>query len=171
MLPSVAAGVSWRLPGVGDVLARQDQQMASEVLCTVEGRDRVIRAGDAVRMIIVIDDRTEDESTATPTAVKPAADTHQFRHSYAEAMTFTRIRIDHRIMGGLPCLAGTRIPVAMIVRMFEDEMTAEEILADYPQLVEDDIREALRFAAASVDQRVVPLDPTTGAISSPTGEG
>jgi len=34
----------------------------------------------------------------------------------------------------------------------------ETILEDYPQLEAEDIREALRFAAANVDQRVVPLD-------------
>jgi hypothetical protein len=31
-------------------------------------------------------------------------------------------------------------------------------LEDYPQLADEDIREALRFAAANIDQRVVPLD-------------
>lgn len=36
--------------------------------------------------------------------------------------------------------------------------TVETILEDRPQLVEDDIREALRFAAANVDQRIIPLD-------------
>jgi uncharacterized protein (DUF433 family) len=73
-------------------------------------------------------------------------------------MAFTRINIDHRIMGGLPCIAGTRIPVAMLVRMVAAGTPTETILEEYPQLVEDDIREAMRFAAANIDQRVVPLD-------------
>jgi uncharacterized protein (DUF433 family) len=73
-------------------------------------------------------------------------------------MAFTRINIDHRIMGGLPCIVGTRIPVAMLVRMVAAGAPNETILKEYPQLVEDDIREALRFAAANIDQRVVPLD-------------
>ncbi len=73
-------------------------------------------------------------------------------------MAFTRISIDHRIMGGLPCIAGTRIPVAMLVRMVAAGTTVESILEEYPQLVEDDVREALRFAAANVDQRIIPLD-------------
>jgi uncharacterized protein (DUF433 family) len=34
----------------------------------------------------------------------------------------------------------------------------ETIFDEYPQLEEDDIREALRFAADNIDQRVVPLD-------------
>ena len=75
-------------------------------------------------------------------------------------MAFTRIKIDHQIMGGLPCIAGTRIPVAMIVRMIAAGTPVETIIGEYPQLHEEDIREALRFAAANVDQRVVPLDQT-----------
>jgi uncharacterized protein (DUF433 family) len=73
-------------------------------------------------------------------------------------MAFTRIKIDHQIMAGVPCIAGTRIPVAMIVRMIAAGTSTEEILGQYPQLVEGDVREALRFAAASVDQQVKPLD-------------
>ncbi len=73
-------------------------------------------------------------------------------------MAFTRIKIDHRIMGGLPCIDGTRIPVAMLVRMIAAGTEMDTILEEYPQLTEDDVREALRFAAATVDQRVVPLD-------------
>ena len=78
--------------------------------------------------------------------------------AYAGGMAFTRIKIDHRIMGGLPCIAGTRIPVAMLVRMIAAGTPVETILEQYPQLEEADVREALRFAAANVDQRVVPLD-------------
>lgn len=75
-------------------------------------------------------------------------------------MAFARIKIDHQIMGGVPCIAGTRIPVAMLVRMIAAGTSVEEILDQYPQLAEDDIREALRFAAANVDQQVKPLDQT-----------
>ena len=75
-------------------------------------------------------------------------------------MAFTRIKIDHRIMGGLPCIDGTRVPVAMLVRMIAAGTPMETILEEYPQLTEDDLREALRFAAANVDQRVLPLDQT-----------
>ena len=75
-------------------------------------------------------------------------------------MAFTRIKIDHRIMGGLPCIAGTRIPVAMVVRMVAAGTPTETILEQYPQLTEDDVREALRFAAANVDQRVLPFTQT-----------
>jgi uncharacterized protein (DUF433 family) len=72
---------------------------------------------------------------------------------------FDRISIDHRIMGGVPCISGTRIPVATVVAMVAEGMAIEEILADFPQLSQEDITEALRYAAAAVDQRELPLRP------------
>jgi uncharacterized protein (DUF433 family) len=61
-------------------------------------------------------------------------------------------------MGGVPCIRGTRIPVAMIVRMVADGTPVAQLLDEYPQLSAEDVREALRFAAASVDQRTIPLE-------------
>jgi uncharacterized protein (DUF433 family) len=73
-------------------------------------------------------------------------------------MAFSRIGIDHRIMGGVPCIRGTRIPIAMIVRMVADGTPVAQLLDEYPQLSAEDVREALRFAAASIDQRTIPLE-------------
>jgi uncharacterized protein (DUF433 family) len=50
-------------------------------------------------------------------------------------------------MGGVPCIRDLRIPVATIVGMIADGMSHGEILHAYPDLVEEDIREALAFAA------------------------
>lgn len=68
-----------------------------------------------------------------------------------------RIISDHRIMGGVPCVRGTRIPVATIIGRLADGQTIEDILADYPQLSVDDVRAALEFAAAAVSERHLPL--------------
>jgi uncharacterized protein (DUF433 family) len=68
-----------------------------------------------------------------------------------------RVVADHRIMGGAPCIRGTRIPVATIVGLIADGRTVEEILADYPQLVAEDVRAALEFAAVAVAERQLPL--------------
>lgn len=46
----------------------------------------------------------------------------------------------------------------MLVRMVADGTTSDEHLEEYPQLTADDVREALRFAAAHVDQRTTALD-------------
>jgi uncharacterized protein (DUF433 family) len=72
---------------------------------------------------------------------------------------FERILIDHRIMGGVPCVRGTRIPVATVVGMVAEGMAIAEILRDFPQLSDEDIKEALRYAAAAVDERELPLRP------------
>ncbi len=72
-------------------------------------------------------------------------------------MAETRVAVDHLIMGGVPCIRGTRIPVTTIVALLGDGFSINEVLADYPQLTEADIRAALRFAAAAVDEREFPL--------------
>ncbi|MGH8930555.1 MAG: DUF433 domain-containing protein [Egibacteraceae bacterium] len=72
-------------------------------------------------------------------------------------MAFDRISIDHRVMAGVPCIRGTRIPVATLVGMVAEGISTDEILLDFSHLTGDDIREALRFAAAAVDQRTLPL--------------
>lgn len=74
-------------------------------------------------------------------------------------MKFDRIMTDHRVMGGVPCVSGTRIPVATIVGMVAEGMTSDEILHEFPQLSGEDIQEALRYAAAAVDERELPLRP------------
>lgn len=72
-------------------------------------------------------------------------------------MTFTRITIDAAKMGGVPCIRGLRIPVATVVGMVADGMGQAEILAAYPDLEAEDIREALRYAAETVRERALPL--------------
>ncbi|HWA90403.1 MAG TPA: DUF433 domain-containing protein [Rhizomicrobium sp.] len=72
-------------------------------------------------------------------------------------MEFTRISTDPAQMGGVPCIRGLRIPVATVVGMVADGMGEEDILAAYPDLERDDIREALRFAASAVRERELPL--------------
>lgn len=75
-------------------------------------------------------------------------------------MAFERISIDHRVMAGAPCIRGTRIPVATVVGMVAEGMSAEEIVNDFPQLTPEDVVEALRYAAAAVDERTLPLAPS-----------
>jgi len=72
-------------------------------------------------------------------------------------MRFTRITVDPQVMGGVPCIRGLRIPVATVVGMIADGMAEDEILGGYPDLEADDIREALRYAAAAVRERELPL--------------
>jgi uncharacterized protein (DUF433 family) len=72
-------------------------------------------------------------------------------------MKFSRITVDPKQMGGAPCIRGLRIPVATVVGMVADGMAEGEILAAYPDLEHEDIREALRYAAEAVRERELPL--------------
>jgi uncharacterized protein (DUF433 family) len=58
-----------------------------------------------------------------------------------------RISISPEIRSGKPCIQGSRITVSDILDALAAGLTYDEILADYPELVIDDIRAALKFAA------------------------
>ncbi len=72
-------------------------------------------------------------------------------------MKFGRITTNPNQMAGMPCIRSMRIPVATVVGMVADGMTKAEILEEYPDLEEEDITEALRFAAEAVSERELPL--------------
>jgi uncharacterized protein (DUF433 family) len=72
-------------------------------------------------------------------------------------MRFTRITVNPKQMGGVPCIRGLRIPVATVVAMVADGMTEAEILSAYPDLQREDLAEALRYAADAVRERELPL--------------
>jgi len=73
---------------------------------------------------------------------------------------FERITADPAQMGGVPCLRHIRIPVSTVLRMLAGGLTEVEILSEYPDLQAEDIRECLRFAAASAMERELPLPPS-----------
>jgi uncharacterized protein (DUF433 family) len=60
-------------------------------------------------------------------------------------------------MGGMPCIRGFRIPVATVVAMVAEGMAVDEILDAYPDLVAEDVRESLQYAAEAVRERELPL--------------
>ncbi len=72
-------------------------------------------------------------------------------------MRHARITVDPAQMGGVPCVRGLRIPVATVVGLVAQGMPESEILAEYPDLEPEDIRAALRYAVAAVDERELPL--------------
>lgn len=72
-------------------------------------------------------------------------------------MAFERITSDPQKMGGVPCIRGLRVPVATVVGMVADGMSTEEILEGYPYLEEQDIAQALQYAAEAVRERELPL--------------
>jgi uncharacterized protein (DUF433 family) len=58
-----------------------------------------------------------------------------------------RISIDPRICGGKPCIKGTRIWVSLILDFLAEGMSEAELLAEYPQLVHEDVLAAIAYGA------------------------
>ena len=63
------------------------------------------------------------------------------------SLLHSHITIDSAICHGKPCIRGMRYLVAMILELLASGMSHTEILADYPDLVADDILACLQYAA------------------------
>lgn len=72
-------------------------------------------------------------------------------------MDLDRITRDPEIMGGKPCIRAMRVSVGMVVGLVASGHSRTEILAAYPYLEEEDIRQALAYAAWRVEEIEVPL--------------
>jgi uncharacterized protein (DUF433 family) len=73
------------------------------------------------------------------------------------APQFDRITFEPGKMGGRACIRGLRITVALLVSLVAEGETTKAILADYPDLEPDDIRQALGYAAWLAREEVVPI--------------
>jgi len=69
---------------------------------------------------------------------------------------FDRITFDPEVMGGRACLRGMRVTVATIVDLIAEGSSIEDVLADYPYLEREDVRQALAYAAWLARDEVVP---------------
>ena len=68
-----------------------------------------------------------------------------------------RITRNSEIMGGKPCIRGMRVTVGTIVGLVAAGRRREEILAAYPYLEDEDIRQSLEYAAWRVEEIEIPL--------------
>lgn len=75
---------------------------------------------------------------------------------------FDRIESNPEVLGGKPCIKGTRISVEMILEWIASGATVERILDNYPHLTQGDIEQAVRYAARFLENEVV---ITTGVDS------
>lgn len=71
--------------------------------------------------------------------------------------TLDRITMDPRVMGGKPCVKGTRVTVGTIVGLLAAGRTESEILELYPYIASEDIRQALAYAAWRSQEQEVTL--------------
>ncbi|MDP3105698.1 MAG: DUF433 domain-containing protein [Candidatus Methanoperedens sp.] len=72
-----------------------------------------------------------------------------------------RIVVNPKIMVGKPIIRGTRIPVDAILKRLADGMSVGEILEEYPNLIGEDIRAALRYVSEVVaGEEIFPIMET-----------
>jgi uncharacterized protein (DUF433 family) len=70
-----------------------------------------------------------------------------------------RIEVNPRVMLGKPVIRGTRIPVEQVLRKLAQDITPDEIVADFPRLTLEDIRAALAYAALALStEEFLPLE-------------
>lgn len=65
-----------------------------------------------------------------------------------------RITIDPAVMNGQPCVRGTRLTVKRVLHILAQYSDRDELRKDYPGLDDEAIRQALLYAAASVEDRI-----------------
>jgi uncharacterized protein (DUF433 family) len=70
-----------------------------------------------------------------------------------------RISVDPRVAHGRPVVAGTRVWVTTVLDWLAEGRTAEEILAEYPQLTPEDIRACVAYGAELTRFRDVTVEP------------
>jgi uncharacterized protein (DUF433 family) len=69
---------------------------------------------------------------------------------------FNRITFDPDVMGGRACIRGIRVTVATIVDAIAEGSSIDDLLAEYPYLEREDVRQALAYAAWLARDEVVP---------------
>jgi uncharacterized protein (DUF433 family) len=67
---------------------------------------------------------------------------------------FDRITVEPAKCGGKPCIRGMRITVRRVLEILATHPDRGELFREYPFLEEEDLQQALRYAAASVDDEI-----------------
>jgi len=75
-------------------------------------------------------------------------------------MAFDRITSDPARLNGQPCIRNLRLTVRRVVEAVAMYPDRAELRREYPELEDEDIRQALGYAAAMLDDKTLPLTPT-----------
>jgi len=68
---------------------------------------------------------------------------------------FDRITVDPQQMNGQPCIRGMRLTVRRVVEAVSVYTDRAELFREFPEIDEADVRQALEFAAANLEDRVI----------------
>lgn len=74
---------------------------------------------------------------------------------------FSRITTDPARMNGEPCIRNMRLTVRRVLEALATYPDRTELKREYPELEDEDIRQALAFAAASLDDKILPVVMTS----------
>ena len=72
-------------------------------------------------------------------------------------MKLDRITSDPQRMNGQPCIRDLRLTVRRVVELLATYSDRKELKREFPQLEEEDIQQALMFAASYLDDKVIEL--------------
>jgi uncharacterized protein (DUF433 family) len=72
-----------------------------------------------------------------------------------ETRAFDRITIEPGRMNGQPCIRGLRLTVRRVLEAIGQYQSREELRADYPELEDEDVRQATAYAAAMLGDEAV----------------
>jgi len=70
---------------------------------------------------------------------------------------FDRITRNPEILNGQPCIRNLRLSVRRVLEIIATYESREEIFREYPELEEEDLKQALEFAAASLDDKIIDM--------------
>lgn len=74
-------------------------------------------------------------------------------------MVFDRITMNPKRMNGQPCIRDLRLTVRRVVEATALYPDRRDLKREYPELEEEDIRQALAYAAANLDDKTIELAP------------
>jgi uncharacterized protein (DUF433 family) len=74
------------------------------------------------------------------------------------AAKLDRISVDTRIMNGQACIRGMRLTVRRVIQAVAKYPDRNELKREYPELEDEDINQALEYAARTLDDTVVPTE-------------
>ena len=72
---------------------------------------------------------------------------------------FERFTFDPNLMGGRAFIRALRVTGALVLNLFTNGMTAKQVIAEYPYLEEEDIRQVLQYAAWLADESIQIMEP------------
>ncbi len=81
------------------------------------------------------------------------------RMLYAPRMAFDRITSHPQIQQGQPCIRGMRLTVRRVLDLVATYPDRRELHEEFPEIEDEDIRQALTYAATRLEDEVVELRP------------